>query len=51
LSLPICRTPKPKQFGWIAMIIRAIGKERFGSAGCSVSYRIKPTYVGIEELN
>jgi hypothetical protein len=26
-------------------------KQRFGSAGCSVTYRIKPKYVGTQELN
>ena len=27
------------------------GHHCFGSAGCSVTYRIKPKYVGTQELN
>ena len=82
------RTPRPKQFGWIATIIAVVGhlglghdepnrepteeptaagftprksdfeigikileKKCFGSAGCSLTYRIKPKYVGTQELN
>jgi hypothetical protein len=99
---PIYRAPRPKQFGWLAMIIAVVGafgfgagvvavgsadttgaqaatpaltgesnaepagftpkksdfeigikileKQCFGSGGCSIAYRIKPKYVGTQEL-
>jgi hypothetical protein len=31
--------------------IKILEKKCFGSAGCSVTYRIKPRYVGTQELN
>jgi hypothetical protein len=31
--------------------IKILEKKCFGSAGCSVTYRIKPKYVGTQELN
>jgi hypothetical protein len=51
LSPPVYRTLRPKQFGWIAMIIAVVGafgveKKCFGSAGCSVTYRIEPSASG-----
>jgi hypothetical protein len=102
LPPPIYQAPRPKQFGWLAMIIATVGafglgaavvalgstdttgtpaatptltgestagpagftpkksdfeigikildKTCFGSTGCSISYRIKPKYVGTQEL-
>ena len=102
LPPPIHRAPRPKQFGWLAMIIAIVGafgvgaavgavgstdttgtpaatttltgestaepagftpqksdfeigikileKRCFGSTGCSIMYRIKPKYVGTQEL-
>jgi hypothetical protein len=31
--------------------IKILEKKCFGSAGCSITYRIKPKYVGTQELN
>lgn len=31
--------------------IKILENRCFGSAGCSVTYRIKPRYVGTQELN
>jgi hypothetical protein len=31
--------------------IKILEKKCFGSAGCSVTYRIKPKYIGTQELN
>ena len=100
LPPPIYRQPRPKQFGWLAMIIAVVGafglgaavvafggpgtigipaaqrstaeptepaqftpkksdfeigikileKTCFGTGGCSIMYRIKPKYVGTQEL-
>jgi hypothetical protein len=31
--------------------IKILEKKCFGSAGCSVTYQVKPKYVGTQELN
>jgi hypothetical protein len=41
-------TPRKSDF---EIGIKILEKKCFGSAGCSVTYRIKPEYVGTQELN
>jgi hypothetical protein len=32
-------------------VIKILEKKRFGSAGCRITYRIKPKYLVAQELN
>lgn len=41
-------TPKPADF---KLVVKTLKKECFGSAGCLVTYRVDPTYVGDSELD
>jgi hypothetical protein len=41
-------TPRKSDF---EIGIKILEKKCFGSAGCSLTYRIKPKYVGTQELN
>jgi hypothetical protein len=36
LSPPVYRTPRPKQFGWIAVIIAVVGAFGVGAAGLAL---------------